>query len=89
MRKIIVFTAGPYVGTDAYIATVVPTSWTDAQIVEEFLDWAWENWEQWVNDFDEEGLEDNGPDVWFEDYDPKKHEDARCGGSFEEDFAQC
>lgn len=80
MRKIIGFYNGPFCGTDATQAFVVPATYTDAQILDHILDWAYQEHEQWVDQAEEDGIEDEGPDFYFEDYDPDKHDMLRAGG---------
>lgn len=41
MRKIIGFYSGPYDGTDANCAFLVPKEYTDDQIIDWIADWAW------------------------------------------------
>jgi hypothetical protein len=44
-------------------------------------------WETWEPDTDEDGIEDEGPDYWIEEYNPDEHDMLRAGGgSFEDDF---
>lgn len=88
MRKIIAFYEGPYVGTSSNSAFLVPADLDDNGILDWILDWAWDEHERWAEPEDEDGLEDCGPDVHWEDYDAEKHDKYRAGGgSFEDDFA--
>lgn len=88
MRKIIAFYSGPYAGTDACSAFLVPASLSEGGVIDWIADWAWNEHEQWVEyNEDEDYIEDEGPDYWFEDYEAEKHDMHRAGGgSFEEDF---
>lgn len=88
MRKVIAFYTGPYAGTDACGAFLVPANLDEAGVIDWIVDWAWNEHEQWVEyDENEDGIEDEGPSFWFEDYDAEKHDMLRMGGgSFEEDF---
>jgi hypothetical protein len=86
MRKIIAFYSGPFVGTDSNCAFLVPENLTDAQIYDWIAGWAWEEHEHWIQEEDDD-LEDEGPDFYWEDYAPEEHDMLRGGGgSFEKDF---
>lgn len=49
-------------------------------------DYAWGVWEPQGYDEDD-GFEEEGPEYWVEEYNPKKHDMLRVGGgSFKQDF---
>ena len=82
MRVIIRGNWAPYVGTD-YCEALGTFDSLDAAM-DVAADRSWETWEP---DTDEDGIEDEGPDYWIEEYNPDKHDMLRAGGgSFEEDF---
>ena len=80
MRKIIGFYIGPVCGTDATEAFVVSKSATNDEILDYIVDWANQEHEQWVDGCEDEGIDDDGPDYYFEDYDPEKHDMLKAGG---------
>lgn len=87
MRKVIGFYEGPFVGTSASCAFLVPTHLSEEQVLDCIAGWAYEEHDNWVDEAEEQGLFDDGPDYWFEDYDSEKHDMLRAGGgSFEDDF---
>ena len=86
MRKIIAFYEGYVSGTDACHAFVFPDDYTDNQISDDLYNWACYIHDSW-NFEDEDSFYDEGPQYYFEDYDPVKHDCQRAGGgSFEKDF---
>ena len=48
MRKVIAFYTGPYAGTDACGAFLVPANLDEAGVIDWIVDWAWNEHEQWV-----------------------------------------
>lgn len=78
MRKIVGFYCGPFSGTDAVEGFIFPDDYTDSQILAYLEGWAWDHHNDWVEDDDY--LIDPGPDYYFEDYAPEKHDMLASNG---------
>lgn len=79
-RYVMLANWAPYVGTD-YVNALASNNLADAEAEAE--EHAWNIWEA----PEEDGFEDEGPDVAVEEYNPEVHDGQRTGGgSFEEDF---
>jgi len=82
MRVIVRGMWAPYVGTDYCEALGIFDSLDEAE--PHASDLAHDRWEP---DEEDNGIEDEGPEYWVEEYDPEKHDGYRAGGgSFEDDF---
>lgn len=87
-RYVMLSNWAPYVGTD-YVDVLYSDNLADA--LEEAQDEAWNRWEgsDTFQEYEDDFIEDEGPDVIVEEYDPKKHDMLRTGGgSFKQDFVK-
>lgn len=83
MKVIIKGNWAPYVGTDYCEALGIFDSLEEAQDAAQ--DYAWDRWEGCYDDCD--GIEDEGPGYYVEEYNPAEHDMLRAGGgSFDGDF---
>jgi hypothetical protein len=84
MKVLIRSNWGPFIGTDYVEALGIYDSLEQAR--EDAEVYAMDKWEP---DEEDSGIEDEGPDVVVEEYNPLTHDDERAGGgSFADDFAR-
>jgi len=85
MKVLIRSNWGPFIGTD-YVEALGVYDSLDAAMPDA-LQYAHDKWEP--DDDEDNPLEDEGPDVVVEEYNPLTHDDERAGGgSFADDFAR-
>lgn len=88
MRVIIKGNSARYVETDYCDALGIFDDVESKDCQEAANDYAWNNWEDDEEDYDEDGeYVGEDPDYYVEEYDPEKHDMHRSGGgSFADEF---